>query len=48
LLGEPVFQPFFPPGKATPDGVGTNQANADPMRLELAYESEGCSEQCYG
>jgi hypothetical protein len=24
LLGEPVFEPFFPRGKATPDGVGTN------------------------
>jgi hypothetical protein len=48
LLGEAVYQVFFPRGRATPAGAGTNQAKAAAMRLELAYESERRIEQRYG
>src|SRR5260370_42693269 len=45
LLGERLFQVSSPRGRATSDGVGTNQAKVTSMGLELAFENERCSKQ---
>jgi hypothetical protein len=46
-LGEAVCQVFFPRGRATATGAGTDQAESAAMRLELAHDSERCAVQTY-
>ena len=45
LLGERVLQVSSPRGRATSDGVGTNQAKGTSMGLELPLENQRCSKQ---